>query len=86
MKTYEPMAGENVSETAKRMVALAKKTKGAVTAKFNDIALTAKPGDNPDAIVQYYQTESNRRHEEYVNSRSTRSGNARPKKPSDART
>ena len=30
--------------------------------------LTAKPGDNPDAIVQYYQTESNRRHEEYVKS------------------
>jgi len=68
MKTYEPMAGENVSETAKRMVALAKKTKGPVTAKFNDIALTAKPGDNPEAIVQYYQTESNRRHEEYVKS------------------
>lgn len=68
MKTYEPMAGENISETAKRMVALAKKTKGPVTAKFNDIALTAKPGDNPDAIVQYYQTKSNRRHEEYVKS------------------
>jgi len=68
MKTYEPMAGENVSETAKRMVALAKKTKGPVTVKFNDIALTAKPGDNPEVIVQYYQTESNRRHEEYVKS------------------
>lgn len=68
MKTYEALAGENVSETAKRMVALAKKTKGAVTAKFNDIALTAKPGDNPESIVKYYQTESNRRHEEYVKS------------------
>ena len=68
MKTYEPMAGKNVSETAKRMVALAKKTKGPVTAKFNDIAFTARPGDNPDAIVQYYRTESNRRHEKYVKS------------------
>lgn len=68
MKTYEPLAGENVSETAKRMVALAKKTKGPVTAKFNDIALTAKPGDNPESIVKYYETESNRRHEEYVKS------------------
>jgi len=68
MKTYEPMGGENVSETAKRMVALAKKSKRPVTAKFNDIALTAKPGDNPDAIVQCYQTESNRRHKEYVKS------------------
>lgn len=68
MKTYKPMAGENVSETAGRMVALAKKANGPVTAKFNDIALTAKPGDKPDAIVRYYQAESNRRHEEYVNS------------------
>lgn len=68
MKTYEPLAGENVSETAKRMVALAKKTKGPVTAKFNDIVLTAKPGDNPETIVKYYQTESNRRHKEYVKS------------------
>ena len=68
MKIYKPIAGENVSKTAKRMVAMAKKTKGPVIAKFNDIALTAKPGNNPDAIVQYYQTESNRRHEKYVNS------------------
>lgn len=68
MKTYIPLAGENVSETAKRMVALAKKTKGPVTAKFNDIVLTANPGDNPESIVKYYQMESDRRHQEYVNS------------------
>ena len=58
MKTYEPMKGEYVSETAKRMVALAKKTNGTVTAKFNDIALTANPGDKADAIVKYYETKS----------------------------
>ena len=68
MKTYEPMADESVSETAKRMVALAKETRGPVTAKFNNVVLTVKPGDNPDAVVRYYQTESNRHHEEYVNS------------------
>ena len=68
MKTYKPMVGDTVSGTAKRMVALAKKTKEPVTAEFNDITLTAKPDDNPDAIVQYYQTESNRRREEYVKS------------------
>lgn len=69
MKTYELMRSDkNITETAKRMVVLAKKTKGPVTAKFNDVVLTAKPGDNPDAIVQYYQTESNRLHEEYVKS------------------
>lgn len=60
MKTYEPMGGENISKTAKRMVALAKKTRRAVKAKFNDIALTAKPGDNPNAIVQYYQAKVRR--------------------------
>ena len=68
MQCYEPIVGENVSETARRMVALAQKTKDAVTGKFNDIALTAQPGDNPDAIVQYYQIESDRRHEEYMKS------------------
>lgn len=68
MKTYIPLAGENVSETAKRMVALAKKTKEPVTAEFNKIKLTAKPGTDPDSIVKYYQTESSRRHEKYVNS------------------
>ncbi|MDP2647711.1 MAG: hypothetical protein Q8P35_00485 [Candidatus Yanofskybacteria bacterium] len=60
MKTYKPMYSDNISKTAKRMVALANKSKGPVTAKFNGIALTAKPGDNPDVIVRYYQTESNR--------------------------
>ncbi len=68
MKTYKPMCGEDITETAKNMVALAKKTKGPVTAEFNDIALTAKPGSNSDAIVQYYKTELKRRHEEYVES------------------
>lgn len=68
MKTYEPMAGENVSETARKMVAMAKKSKGTVKAKFNDIELTANPGDKAETITQYYHTESNRRHEEYVNS------------------
>jgi len=68
MKTYKPLAGENISEAARTIVAMAKKTKGIVRAKFNDIELTANPGDNADAIVKYYSAESNRRHEEYVNS------------------
>lgn len=71
MKTYEPLTGEDVSKTAKRMVALAKKTKETVTAKFKDIVLTAKPGDNPDTIAEYYsekyyQIKLNCRHEEYA--------------------
>lgn len=68
MKTYKPLAGENISETAKHMVALAKETKETVKAKFNDIVLTAKPGENSDSIVEYYQTDSHRRHEEWKKS------------------
>lgn len=68
MKKYEAMAGENVSETAKRMVALANKSKQQVQADFNGITLTANPGDKPDAITTFYSNESNRRHEEYVKS------------------
>lgn len=68
MRTYEPLPGESIGKTAKQMVALAQKTKGTVTADFNGIALTAKPGDNPDAIVKRFETEANRQHEEYINS------------------
>ena len=61
MKTYKPRTGENITETAKRMVALAKKKKmGPVTTNFNNITLTVNPCDNPDTIVQYYRTESSR--------------------------
>ena len=62
------MAGENISETAKRMVALAKKTKDTVETKFNDIVLTATSDSNADAIVKFYHDESERRSEAYRNS------------------
>jgi hypothetical protein len=68
MKTYEPMCGEKVSETAEKMVALANKSKQTVTAKFNDITLTAKPGDKPGMITTFYSNESSRRSEEYKKS------------------
>ncbi len=68
MEVYEPIGGESISETAEYMVALAKHTKGRVTAKFNGITLTVRPCDNPDAIVQYYRIESKRCREDYENS------------------
>lgn len=69
MKTYEPMAGENVSETtAKRIIAMANESKETVTANFNDIILTANEGDTAEAIVQFYHEESERRAEAYRNS------------------
>ncbi len=65
---YEPSCGENIGETAKRMAIYAVTGRETVTAMFNDIQLTANPGDNADTIVQYYNAECERRHEEYVNS------------------
>lgn len=56
MNTYEPMAGENVSTTAERMIALAKETKGSVRAKFNDIELTATEDSTAEDIVSGFQT------------------------------
>ena len=54
MNTFEPMAGEHVSTTAERMIALAKETKGNVTAKFNDIELTATEDSTAEDIVAGY--------------------------------
>ncbi len=72
MKTYEPMAGENINKTARRMVALANKTSDIVTAKFNDIELKANPSENPEVgasvITAYYKSESSRRGKVYRNS------------------
>lgn len=68
MKKYEALAGENVSETGKNMVALAKKSNQTVTADFNGITLTAKPTTAPPSIVKFYNEESNRRHEQYIKS------------------
>lgn len=52
MSTYKPMAGENVSTVAERMVALAKKTKGEVRTEFNDIELVATEDSVAENIVE----------------------------------
>lgn len=68
MQTYEPMVGTTINRSAEEMVALANKTNDTVKASFNDIEITANPGDDPNTIVEFYQSESRRRHEEYINS------------------
>lgn len=68
MKKYEAMAGENISETAKAMVALAKKTNDTVETKFNDIVLTATSDSNADAIIADYHTKMEVASEAYHNS------------------
>ena len=50
------------------MVALAKKMKDTVKTKFNDIELTATSDSDVNAIVKFYNDESERRDEEYDNS------------------
>lgn len=68
MKTYEPEPGENVYQTALTMVTIATESADTVQAKFNDIELTANPGDDHRSITDYYHKESQRRHDEYVSS------------------
>ena len=55
MAVYKPT--RPIGETARNMVALADETKETVTAEFQGITLTAKPGDDPASIVKYYFAE-----------------------------
>ncbi len=68
MATYVPMAGENIVGATENMVRMARELKETVTAKFNDIELTANPGDRPDSIAAFYRNESRLRSEAYRNS------------------
>jgi len=66
MLKYVPLVGENITETARKMILLANQKHNPVVAEFNDIELTAKPSvDTADNIVKFYQKESSRRAEEY---------------------
>lgn len=65
MKKYETMCGENISETAKRMVKLAKKSNDRVKATFNGIGLVTGPNGKPEEIVKFYHKECTLRSESY---------------------
>lgn len=68
MRTYEAMPGEYISEAAKNLVRLAVETGETVTGTFNDIELTATPESTADSIVQFFNVESERRHQAYISS------------------
>ena len=68
MKTYEPMAGERIEDTTRKIVVMAGNHKEAVQAKFNEVILTANPGDKSEDIAACYMAELKRRHDEYVSS------------------
>jgi len=68
MKKYEAMCGENVSQTAKNMVKLAKKSNDRVKATFNGIGLLTGPDGKPEDITKFYSEECERRSKAYHNS------------------
>jgi hypothetical protein len=68
MYTYEPLAGEDISDAAKQMVELWNARKEPIVAKFNDIELRVDSDVSPESIVEYYHKEMDRLHQEYVNS------------------
>src|SRR3990167_2101917 len=68
MRQYEPMAGENITETADRMQAMADSTGEEVRATFNDVPLTAKPFGRALEIASFYSAEVQHRHDEYLKS------------------
>lgn len=65
---FRPILGDDVRDTAQRMVLRAQHHQRRVTAQFNGILLTAHPDATPDAIVQEYHVEANRCREAFLNS------------------
>lgn len=61
LSVYVPMAGSLVTDAARHMARTARLTGEPCTAKFNDVQITARPGDTPNSILSYYNEESQRR-------------------------
>ena len=62
------MCGENINDTAKQMVKLAKKSNDRVKATFNGIGLVTGPDGRPEDITKFYRKECERRSKAYHNS------------------
>lgn len=65
MKTYEPGPGEDINDTARKMVTMAQHFGEVVTAEFNEIPLDAMPTSDPKDIAAGYMAELQRRSDEY---------------------
>jgi hypothetical protein len=61
----EFMAGEHISNAAKKMIQAANRSGSKVVGKFNDVELIAHPGWPTSQIESYYDSEIKRRHEIY---------------------
>lgn len=64
-KTYEPRPGEDITETAHSMFALAAKENCRVKATFNDIGLIIGVDGRPEDITRYFYEECERRRKAY---------------------
>jgi len=75
MRIYKPSTGENISEIAKNMVALANESNEQVIAELEirdgippRIKIEANPGDDPDSLEEFYCRESQYCHERWEES------------------
>lgn len=67
-KTYEPSAGIHIQNACIEAVALADAENCEVEFTFNDIPLTAKPGEPPADIQKRWSVESDRRRKSWMES------------------
>lgn len=68
MQTHKPMPGTTIYEAAVEMISIANATGDTVMVDFNEVEITANPGDEPNSIVATYHERCNRRAEAYRNS------------------
>jgi len=68
MIKHKVILGDDITNTAKHMVALANNHNDKVKTDFNGIILTANPGDSPQSIVKFYSDEMDRKRERYIKS------------------
>jgi hypothetical protein len=65
MVKFEIRYGEDIGACCRRLVAHAEQH-GSAEVDFNEIKLTAKPGDDPAALASYYTETSRQRHEAWL--------------------
>ncbi len=68
MNVYELTPSHYINETAERMIALAKETKGEVRTRFNDIELVATEDSVVENIIKDFEIKSAEARKEYHDS------------------
>ena len=55
MKRFDPVAGPTIEQAAEQLVAHANEVGENVVGDFNDIDVIARPGDDPQSLVDFYR-------------------------------